>query len=449
MNTDANIKLNSEFYHAISIDKDICIACSRCIKVCPTEAIRVYEGNARIDNNKCIDCGECYRVCPVHAVYVKQDDFSDIFKYDYRIALVPAVFIGQFPEEVRTRQIYSCLKKLGFTHIYEVEHGVNFMIDAFNLYMEVNAGKSPFISSFCPAVIRLIQVKFPSLITNIIHLKAPLDIASIIINKRLKDAGITESKIGIFYITPCAAKIAAVKSPVEENKSPISGVINMDFLYNKILMMLNDTNQTSDPINHSLSGNDVLWSVAGGEVANFSGRCFAIDGMKNVTDFLEKIENGEIDNSGLIEMKVCEHGCPGGILNTNNRFVTLERLKNRANSIYSINQLNKPVKLEFGKDFTDSIMKSVRIDEIPPRSILKLHENIEEALKMAGQIKKLEELLPSVDCGACGVPSCKAFAEDVIKGNAELKNCVFVPKREEDFIEDMTKIWGDNKIIKL
>lgn len=444
-----NTNKENTFYHAIKIDKEICIGCSRCMKQCPTEAIRVFDGIAKINDNKCIDCGECYRVCPVNAIYVDQDDFDIIFNYDYRIALVPAVFIGQFPEEVRTRQIYSCLKELGFTHIYEVEHGVNFMIEAINNYTDKNKDNYPFISSFCPAVIRLIQVRFPSLVGNIIPMKAPLDVASIIINKRLCDAGINSKKIGIFYVTPCAAKIAAVKSPVEKNKSPITGVINMDFLYNKILRMLSNSNQSTNPINHSLSGNDVLWSVAGGEISNFTGRCFAIDGMQNVIDFLEKIENEEIGNAEIIEMKVCEHGCPGGILNSNNRFVTLERLKNRANSIYSINQLNQPPKLNFGKDFDQEIYDLINIPDIEPRSILKLSENIDEALIMADKIKKLDKILPSVDCGVCGAPSCSAFAEDVVKGEDTANSCVFVKKNEKEFVEKMEKIWGKNKIVKL
>jgi dissimilatory sulfite reductase (desulfoviridin) alpha/beta subunit len=119
MNTESTY-----FYHALKIDKDICTGCTHCMKSCPTEAIRIRDGKAVIYENKCIDCGECFRVCPVKAIYIKQDDFAELGNFKYRIALVPAVFIGQFADGVRTSQIYSCLKKLGFTHIYEVEHGV-------------------------------------------------------------------------------------------------------------------------------------------------------------------------------------------------------------------------------------------------------------------------------------------------------------------------------------
>ena len=38
-------------------------------------------------------------------------------------------------------------------------------------------------------------------------------------------------------------------------------------------------------------------------------------------------------------------------------------------------------------------------------------------------IQKFREYLPGIDCGACGAPSCKAFAEDVVRGKAHVNKC--------------------------
>ncbi|HSW67564.1 MAG TPA: 4Fe-4S dicluster-binding protein, partial [Bacteroidales bacterium] len=73
------------FHHALNFDKNTCVGCSHCMKVCPTEAIRVYSGKAELLANRCIDCGECYRVCPVDAIKVEQDDLQLIFNYKHRI----------------------------------------------------------------------------------------------------------------------------------------------------------------------------------------------------------------------------------------------------------------------------------------------------------------------------------------------------------------------------
>ena len=32
------------------------------------------------------------------------------------------------------------------------------------------------------------------------------------------------------------------------------------------------------------------------------------------------------------------------------------------------------------------------------------------------------------DCGACGAPSCRALAEDIVKGNATLQDCRILEK---------------------
>ncbi|MFA6403064.1 MAG: [Fe-Fe] hydrogenase large subunit C-terminal domain-containing protein [Salinivirgaceae bacterium] len=222
------------FFHALKVNEETCYGCSHCLNSCPTEAIRIWNGKAVIDDNKCIDCGECHRVCPVQAIYVEEDAFDSIFKYKYRVALFPSVFIGQFPEDILASQVYHVLLELGFTHVFEVERAVEILNETILEYQKIPDKELPVISSFCPAIIRLIQVKFPSLVDNILKLGTPSDIAAQFYKKKLIDQGIPEEEIGLFYITPCAAKIAAIKSPVGEKKSVVSGAINLNNLYNRV-----------------------------------------------------------------------------------------------------------------------------------------------------------------------------------------------------------------------
>ena len=200
------------FFHALHINEDVCEGCAHCIRVCPTEAIRVREGKAHIFENRCIDCGSCYKECPHHAIFVKQDDFDEIFKFKCRVALIPAVFLGQFPNDISVSRIYNILKDLGFTHVIETEITSQFYTEAKNQLASVS-DNTPLISSFCPAIVRLIQVKFPGLVDNLIPLKAPIDLTAMYIRKKLQEQGFSPDEIGIFYITPCAAKNSRREKP--------------------------------------------------------------------------------------------------------------------------------------------------------------------------------------------------------------------------------------------
>lgn len=433
------------FKHSLKVNGYLCAGCTTCMRTCPTGAIRIRGGKAVIYDNKCVDCGECMKICPHKAIYIKQDDFQLIENYGYKVCLVPTTFIGQFEEKYKTKAIYSCLKKLGFTHIYEVEHGVEFLVDLYKEYMEEHPEIRTFISPYCPAVIRLIQVRFPSLVDNIIRLKSPLDLAARAILKKLMDDGARRESIGIFYVTPCAAKIASVKYPVSQQDTCIAGVINMDFLYNKVKLMLHDSDKEVKPINHALTSRDVVWPLAGGEASLFRGSNYAVDGLQNVISFLEKLEDDAIDAPGLIEMRICDQGCVGGVLTTNNRFVARKRLENRARLLDRLHRRNNTdgaVSYD-DSEFSEQIAEQMVIPEIKPRSLYKLDDNFAEAFKMAERMKKIEKALPGVNCSACGAPSCAALAEDIVRGDASIDTCIFINRHSQASEDAIRSIWGD------
>lgn len=447
---------SAEFYHALIFCKETCVGCSHCMKVCPTEAIRVHNGKAELMINRCVDCGECYRVCPVDAIKVEQDDFDLIFNYKYRVALVPGVLLGQLSEEINPRQIYSALMELGFTHVCEAEAGVEILKHAMAANIKEKSDIRPLISAFCPAIVRLIQVKFPSLVNHIIPLKPPLDVAGLYYKQLLMKQGANEDEIGLFYITPCAAKIAAIKSPVGEEKSIINGMINMDFTYNKVLTTIKQSKSNSCilPEDPNLSPASILWSLTTGESSNMQGRSLAIDGVNNVIEFLEELENEEVSNIDFLELRSCDESCAGGILTSTNRFFTAERLRNRAKSAEQ--QTEKKKDKNDIQAFNDYLLERLGIDKIKPRSMLKLDENIGGALEKMKKVNELMETLPYVDCGICGSPTCLSLAEDIVREEAEISQCIFIQRileqkgtfTQQESINIMKGIWGEQKLNK-
>ncbi|MDR0789771.1 MAG: 4Fe-4S binding protein [Bacteroidales bacterium] len=463
-NTSANNvgAMRTYFYHALNIDKQRCIGCSHCMKNCPTEAIRVRNGKATIYANRCIDCGECYKGCPTGAVFVAQDDFEDIYHYKHRVILVPSVFLGQFQEDIKASQVYSILLDIGFTHIVEVETAAPIHCLARNAYAGKHKEHKPLISTYCPAVVRLIQVKFPALVNNLIATKAPVDFAAAYIRKKLLDNGenIKSEEIGLFYITPCAAKIAATKSPVGETKSSVDGVINMDFMYNKVYKEIKKKGKNFET---KVSANDVtsdgiMYSLTNGEKRTaLCKKSYAIDEIKNVTEFLEKVEDEEVTGVDFLELRACDQGCPGGILTCGNRFLIKERIAQRAKQLANRERNGEIDRNKDINNYKDYLLDNMAVGQILPRSMMVLDENINVALEKLNTIRQIMTRLPQTDCCVCGAPSCHALAEDVACGNAELTDCVFIQRnleergnmKQDESMKIMKKIWGSSKFLLL
>ena len=67
-----------DYFHAIEVGTDKCRGSMNCMRVCPTEAIRIREGKALILEDRCIDCGDCIRVCPERAIRSITGAYEDL-----------------------------------------------------------------------------------------------------------------------------------------------------------------------------------------------------------------------------------------------------------------------------------------------------------------------------------------------------------------------------------
>lgn len=431
------------FHHALRIRKEVCIGCSRCMRVCPTEALRVIDGKATLHPEWCVDCGECFNVCPVKAIVVEDDDIAKIFRYKHRILLVPSVFFAQFEEKLTLDAIKGILYDMGFTELCTVEQGADLLVDEINRYIAESEEEKPVISSFCPAVVRLVQVRFPSFADRIMRLIPPLEITAQYYRSEYEKNGVPLDDVGIFYVTPCAAKIAAIKAPVGGYESPINGVINMSELYNKVFLAYKqkgtNENEHCTLIHSSLSSTGVRWATTGGEAMNVRGRSLAIDSMPNVIEFLERLENEEIKGIDFLELRACDMSCCGGILVQDNRFLIQERIDKMAAEL--------PEKHALDQEFRNVCSGYIPMDRVEPRAMVKYHSDITIALQRMEKSRRLRRMLPDIDCGACGAPSCEALADDIVCNRASLDHCVILHAHEADS-GMMEKIWGKKRFLK-
>ena len=165
-----------KFYHSVRLDPELCKGCINCIKRCPTQAIRVRNRKAQINSKFCIDCGECIRVCPHHAKLALYDPLDSLQHYDYTVALPAPSLYSQFNNLDDVNIVLNGLILMGFDDVFEVSAAAEMVSEATREYIAANYSGTPFISTACPSVVRLIRVKFPNLISNLLPLKPPIEV---------------------------------------------------------------------------------------------------------------------------------------------------------------------------------------------------------------------------------------------------------------------------------
>lgn len=415
-------------YHSVRLDTDLCKGCTTCMRHCPTKAIRVQNGKAKIINERCIDCGECVRRCPYHAKKVLADSFEELKPYEYNIALVPPAFCGQFTKTTDVDVILTGLKLLGFDHVFEVARGAEIITSKTKEMLKEAGREKPVISSACPAVVRLVAVRFPSLMDNVIPLTSPMEAAAHMARKEaMEKTGLPNEKIGTFFITPCPAKVTAVKQPLALNSSKVSGVISVKDVYMRLVQVLGSVKEVEKL---SKAGKDgIRWARSGGEAEALGIKNYiAVDGISNVVSILEQIEDDKLKNVEFVEALACASGCTGGPLNVENEFVANSRIRNLSENMESNEPDSDGMELFWGR----------KIDYKP---ISPLAEDMGEAMRRMKLLEEIYERLPQLDCGSCGSPSCRDFAEDIVRGKAQERDCIFrLREKIEMLAKEITEI---------
>lgn len=430
----------SDYFHSVRLDRDKCKGCTNCIKHCPTEAIRVRHGKAQIIAERCIDCGECIRVCPYHAKVAFTDSFADIGKFKYKIALPAPSLYGQFKNLAGIGHIIAGLKRMGFDDVYEVAKGADVVSCAIHERV-CQKSSLPVISSACPAIVRLIQVRFPNLIENILDLQSPMEVAAVAAKKEFSEKlGVNIKDIGAFFITPCPAKMTSIRNPYGLEKSNVDGAVSVIDIYGLLAGQLkHNSKEAAGESTASVYG--IGWANSGGEsAASFIENSLAVDGIGNVIKVLEEIENLKLGDLQFFEGLACPGGCVGGPLTFENPFVARTRIRKLSSCA---------AKVSLPCDYARRYMDDGTVDftkPILPRAVMKIDDDMINAMKKMEQIDEITKRLPGLDCGSCGSPSCRAMAEDIVRGDAKEMDCIFKLRDKVTVLaEQMVELTNNSK----
>ncbi len=395
-----------------------------CMHVCPTQAIRVRRGAALVLHDRCIDCGECVRVCPNTAIHPRTSSFSDFSGFRHTIAIPSPVFYAQFGKDVTPSAVLQGLKKIGFDDACDVAGASESVSIAIQEYLDANDSPRPLISPFCPAIVRLIQIRYPNLLNHLIPIESPMAIAAREAKRQaMQRLGLKESEIGVIYITPCPAKMLAVKDPPRRRHGFVNGTISIAEIYPNVLRAISESAGAGGE--GEIRGLGLGWPVLGGQLACLKAQdCLAIGGVSDAVRVFEEIENGKLRDIQYIEVHSCPTACVGGSLTVENSYIARGRVLHMVQKYGATPSRDRAgIRELYQKNFFALHGK------IPPIPLQPLDEDVSRGLQKLHQKREIYERLPGIDCGACGAPNCSAFAEDVVRGEATAEDCVFIAMR--------------------
>jgi ferredoxin len=360
-----------------------CRTCLRCIFACPTGALRVHAGIPSVNTALCVGCATCIGECASGVYGIAETTEPAGAALQGSVLVVPQGFLSGLPVGGPDR-VLAELASLGFAEVRMLEEWTAAMRAEARAAVAAGSIQLPLIPPVCPAVVALVESRFPSLIPNLGSWLSPMEAAGEEFPLR-----------HVYLLAACPAQYAAARgASLTERLSVLS------------------PSRLSAAILGGLS------SRAGGEAADLRAPRgepervpgeLAVSGVRHVMRVLAAAETGGLPGVSLLELSLCEHGCSGSPLLTADPFLSAWRWQQWASS---------------GSPGDAGTVRKTR--PYVQRAGMRLDPDMGAAICALGKIDELTRALPGRDCGACGAPSCALFAEDVVTGRAGSSRCPFM-----------------------
>ena len=202
-----------------------------------------------------------------------------------------------------------------------------------------------------------------------------------------------------------------------EGKSYSHGAIGIDTIYEALDRKIREVED--DRVLHYSSGIGIGWGMSGGELAGLDRKGISVSGLHETIQYLEKVEMGLLRDIDYLECRVCKEGCIGGPSTVAARYQT----KNLVRKFVRMFGVEKRIKYEYTiKLYKEGWFFSKKIRTPMESRLSKL--TISERIERQNRVEDTLRLLPRWECGVCGSPDCRTFAEDVVDGRAVLEDCV-------------------------
>ncbi len=419
-------------------NKARCRDCLRCLRNCPVKAIAMRDGQAFVVQERCIACGTCIRECPQKAKSFRNDveRASRLLAGGGPVAAsVAPSFAAVFPEWQR-RRLPSALRKLGFSYIAETAIGAYYVARRSMELARQREGE-PHICTACPAVVRLIELYRPQLVSAMLPVASPM-LAHAQLIKKSRGA---ESRV--VFIGPCVAKKAEAEKP--QSGSLVDCVLTFEELFEWLGREGIDLAgcEESD-FDESPQGDARLFPVPGGLGKTAALQCgyletgfSVVSGFAEIDSALDSLTHNP--RPMTLEPLFCSLGCVNGpaigkVSDTpyDRRDEVLAYAASHPGAEDRAGQSDLDLSVRF------SLQGGDLFKEFP-------EEEIRRVLERTGKAQEEDQL----NCGACGYPTCREKAIAVLRGMAEIEMCIPYMRRLAEQRSDRIIETSPNGIVVL
>ena len=448
MTTNLNTQ-TGKYRSVISVDKEKCVNCQRCIAVCPVKMCNNGSGDyVDFDEKLCIGCGSCIEAC-THGARKGIDDselfFDSLKKGEKIVAIVAPAAIVSF--RGKDLELNGFLKSLGVEAVFDVSFGAELTTKS---YVEYIKNKNPdcVISQPCPALVSFIETYRPELIKYL----APADSPMLHCAKMIKEFYTKYTGYKIAAISPCYAK----RREFDE-----TGICDYNVTMRSIQSYMEEKNIRIDSFTkveyeNPAAERGVLYSTPGGLmrtaerfIPSISEKTRKIEGNPKVFHYLAKFSEANKNKKPcftLIDCLNCENGCNEGA-GTTNKGMHLDEMEsfveNRMHdrrSYWEQKGHSKKSALKKLNKAIDEFWKPGLYDRTYVDRSAYFHQKIKEPSQEEIQkiyrdmYKKTKSDI--LNCGACGYEDCEQMAVAIYNGLNRPENCTHYTNILKDIMNE-------------
>ncbi len=409
-----------------------CSECWGCVRHCPARALRVVDDRTEVIEEKCVKCGLCVSECgkASHLVRDDTDLVIELLAGDRPVVAILATEFVAAMHPMTPTEVERALEGIGF---YAVESTLLGEEAVALEYERLHArGTSALVlRSTCPVVVSWVQKFHASLVSALAPIVPPYVVQARLVKE------LYPPQTAVVYISPCYARKDEAYDPQFE------GAIDAAIDFEELKRLIAHIGSRAAAMPQGVAGarrpspvkeislTDGFPRRTAAERDMTDTEVQVIRGLHKLDRLLAAIEAGE-SAPLIVDMLNCE-GCidgpsvrPGLSLFAKRNIVAAERRSSAMSAVSTRELLGHLPPLEVRRSFQAQ----------PFIVALPTEQQIDEALA-EGEFASRED---TIDCGACGYPTCVEHAIAVLQGNSSWEMCFpLQKKRLSRSIEELTE----------